>query len=99
MIRDPIALIMYGYIGEAKSHKIKFTLTYKKFKRLIFKKCFYCGVEPLQISQSILYNGIVRKDVSKGYVQRNTIPCCKPCRSMKTGLSHSEFLKHINKIK
>ena len=96
---DPIAIIMCGYIGAAKCHKIKFTLTYRTFKRLIFKNCFYCGGNPEKIFQTILYNGIVRKDVSKGYIQRNTIPCCRTCISMKTGLSHLEFLAHIQKIK
>lgn len=44
------------------------------------------------------YNGIDRKDNSKGYTKKNIVPCCKVCNKMKSKLSDKEFLKQIKKI-
>ena len=94
----PINKIMYGYIGQAKAHGIIFKLKYHTFKRLIFKNCFYCNAEPSKIYKTIVYNGIDRKNITKGYVQKNTVTCCKTYSSMKVGLSRDKFLTQIQKI-
>jgi hypothetical protein len=45
-----------------------------------------------------IYNGIDRKDNSRGYILDNCVPCCKTCNFMKGQLSYAKFLEHIKRI-
>jgi len=90
--------------GEKRGHC--FDLILDDFKEITKQDCFYCGEKPSNICDrssrrangTFTYNGIDRKDNTKGYTKNNIVPCCKVCNSMKSKLSEKEFISHIKKI-
>jgi len=96
---------LYGtYRGGAKRRGLLFELTKKDFRNLTQKSCYYCGVEPRQVSVAqkntgaYTYNGLDRVDNSRGYVLDNVVPCCGRCNKMKSSMLKGEFLGHIKRI-
>ena len=93
-----------SYKKRAEDKGLIFDLTKKEFGNLTKSKCFYCDIEPRQISKgrnkngSYIYNGIDRLDNSLGYTKLNSVPCCKHCNTMKMQLSYDEFMTHIEII-
>jgi hypothetical protein len=81
-------------IAYYKRHAINRGLVWKLSLRhtlfLFSKICHYCGIPPSNTfcqnskSGSFTYNGIDRKDNSKGYIGRNVVPCCAVCNRAKT---------------
>jgi len=95
------------YIQQAKSREHCFDLTLDDFKEITKKNCYYCDEIPINVCDrkkhnrsngNFIYNGIDRKDNTKGYTKNNVVPCCKVCNSMKSKLSEKEFISHIKKI-
>ena len=66
------------------------------------KKCFYCGIEPNQLYRSndnvFVYNGLDRKDSTKGYEKDNILSCCKQCNISKNKWSLEEFMERVERI-
>jgi len=100
---------MYKYA--AKKRNLKFKLTFKQFKILISKNCYYCNASPVRIpltsqekidnipiDRKILVNGIDRKNNSDNYELNRCVPCCAPCNFMKQDIDEEEFLNKINTI-
>lgn len=89
------------YSNDAGYRDLEFTLTKDDFKEIIFKECFYCGINP---SQSLgdrfdkKYNGIDRIDNLSGYIKNNCTPCCGMCNSLKSGYSQEDFIKKVSSI-
>lgn len=55
--------------------------------------------EKIIITNYVLkYNGIDRKDSSKGYELSNVLPCCRRCNVAKLDSSIDDFKNHIIKI-
>lgn len=85
-----IRRIFSFYVNSAKKRKIKFSLSYRTFRKLIFLNCFYCGIEPSNIFKErgykarFNYNGLDRVDNDKGYFLKNLVPCCFKCNGIKT---------------
>lgn len=78
-------------------------LTVPQFAKLIRSPCVYCGTPPnnttkRKTSANISYNGIDRIRNDEDYSVENSAPCCKTCNSMKSALTVSEFLKHVQKV-
>jgi hypothetical protein len=83
------------YKFRANKKKLEFSLLKKQFKEITSKNCHYCGRKPshkmnrphrgklTRFNGDYIYNGIDRKDNSKGYTLDNSITCCKNCNSMK----------------
>jgi hypothetical protein len=100
--------LFYSYKTNAKSRKHLFDLTKEEFKKLTKQNCYYCGMEPRQVSKrnnkhrahngNYIYNGIDRLDNSKGYTVENSVPCCKMCNLFKNKYTKQEFLAHIQQI-
>lgn len=95
--------VFRNYIRNAKNRKIPFEIDFESFLELSKKECFYCGVEPLQLSKTsnngeFYYNGIDRMDNSKGYEKENIVTCCGQCNRMKMDLSYFDFINLIKKI-
>ncbi len=93
------------YSDYRKSARVKghsFELSREQLGILIKEDCYYCGGEPsnsfIYHEKTITYQGIDRKDNSKGYTPDNVVPCCIICNKMKNTLSSDEFLSHIDKI-
>lgn len=44
------------------------------------------------------YNGLDRKDNTKGHTLENSVTCCKTCNYMKRDMSYEDFLAHCKRI-
>ena len=81
--------------GEAKSNAarrgIAWRLTYEEFVEWIWEaSCHYCGAPGSR--------GIDRLNNEPFYELANSVPCCARCNSMKSALSHHEFLEQVKVI-
>jgi len=96
------------YKANARNKKREFSLTKEEFRTLTKQDCHYCGAPPAGVCgdtrrnnlshSSYVYNGIDRKDSSKGYTKENCLPCCGTCNRMKMELSYDDFLNVVRKI-
>ena len=86
--------------GAIKRH-IDFSLGFEEFRVLTSQNCFYCGLEPKQVTSSgrnhYFYNGIDRINSDLGYVNNNVVPCCKSCNHSKSYFSQEEFYQWAKK--
>lgn len=102
---------LYKRVLNRSKNKLGFdgVLPFETYCSLISQPCFYCG-EPhgntakdnkgkktgLPITDTIvLYNGLDRKDGTKGYTEDNVIPCCKNCNTAKFTKNIDEFRQWI----
>jgi hypothetical protein len=97
--------LFWLYKNNAKNRSIVFDLTKDQFRVLLQQNCFYCGIEPLQSYKAhvrgngaYVYNGIDRKDNSKGYSIDNAVSCCKTCNLAKSDLSMDIFIEWIARV-
>ena len=96
--KDEVACnaLLARYRCMAKSRDYKWMLTKDEFKILTKQNCFYCGRLPEQVCRHsnynvYIYNGIDRKDNSKGYIPDNVVSCCKRCNRAKDDRSPEEY--------
>ena len=81
--------LYYEYIRSAKKRNYEFAITLIQFKELTSQNCHYCEKSPSKIyykkrcNGEYVYNGIDRKDNSKGYTLENCLPCCYACNTIK----------------
>jgi hypothetical protein len=91
------------YRKSAKYRGYEFDLTLEVFGSIVKENCHYCNIEPSTIlkngSGEFLYNGIDRKDNSKGYLKANVLPCCTFCNRAKGKLSYKAYKKWIKLLK
>lgn len=96
--------LLVSYKRDARKRGLSFSLSRENFKSLTSDRCYYCGRPPQQITGEpcnngyYFYNGIDRIQNEYGYEADNVVPCCKTCNSMKSSMSRSIFLVHINLI-
>lgn len=98
-----------AYKRSAKNRKYPFLLLKEDFRTLTQKNCHYCGIEPSQFYPAksskqkyngrYRYNGIDRKDNSKGYELKNCLPCCGTCNNAKKTLGYAKFISWIMQIR
>lgn len=89
------AYVYKNYKQSAKKRNVFFELTKEQLQKLTSSNCFYCGLSPDKSNQSYeySYNGIDRKDNNQGYIETNSISCCKDCNYIKGDrLSYDEML-------
>lgn len=99
------------YLYRAKELSREFSLTLEEFQQITSSPCHYCGKAPIQLSGSNLkqkwkkstwgdyfYNGIDRKNNSKGYAIDNCVPCCWDCNHMKGSKSYEEFSDTLDRM-
>ena len=96
---------VYGfYKRNAKRRNIPFELSFNEFIELTQQNCYYCGIEPSNTHISkhnngdFIYNGLDRKDNTKGYTLSNIVSCCDQCNWAKRDLPYEEFIVWINKL-
>lgn len=95
-----------GYRGSAKNKGLEFTLTHEQFRKLTSANCFYCNSAPSREKQGskkskrprYRFNGIDRKDNTKGYLVDNCLPCCTICNYLKKDIPFEIFVEHIKKM-
>ncbi len=96
--------LFYKYKTKLPTINLEFSLTKEKFKELTSQNCYYCDLEPRQISNSgslkskYKYNGIDRKNNSGEYTIENCVPCCKQCNLAKRQMTVSEFQGWVKRI-
>jgi hypothetical protein len=81
------------YKRSADLKNVEFRLTYDQYLLVIEKECHYCG-----IIQEKGFNGIDRKDQTKGYIFDNCVSCCKMCNYMKGSTSDQVFINRVEHI-
>jgi hypothetical protein len=101
-----------SYKANAIRRSLTFSLGIDDIKWLSKQPCWYCGKEPSQIIKSsgntvtargieksiYIYNGIDRKDNSKGYEIDNCVSCCGRCNRAKLAMSYEDFLELVKLI-
>ncbi len=101
--------MVYNHYKQAsKKRKINFQLSKEQVFKIILEECFYCGEKrgntfrirgTIRFPERIFsYNGIDRKDNSKGYTEDNSVPCCPNCNLMKRNMDLQSWMEHMNKI-
>jgi hypothetical protein len=101
------------YKNSAKRRNLHFSISITDLIHISKQPCHYCKrlyvcklvSNPQRTNQQskneqlIYYNGIDRKDNTKGYVLENCLPCCKVCNRAKNNSSYEEFMEWIECIK
>ena len=96
-----------GYKGNAKHGRSgvrEFLLSKEDAMKLFKGNCFYCGVIPSKVRSNkryygeFVYNGIDRKDNTKGYTVENCVPCCEFCNMTKNDTPFEDFIVWIRKV-
>lgn len=82
-----------NYIRTANYKNLDFAISFEEYEKIVCDKCYYCG-----IIADKGFNGIDRKDQTKGYLLDNCVNCCQMCNYMKKSLSDSTFIKRIEHI-
>lgn len=99
-----IRVIYNNYKQNARRKKLDFDLSLDDFKNLISNNCYYCGTKPTQLirqnvrHQTLLMNGIDRKNPNDGYIKDNYVTCCKTCNYGKNKLSYSEWVEYLDRL-
>lgn len=87
------------YLRNAREKNISFELSFEQFLYLVQQNCFYCNSELSNLMKSLSnngdfkYNGIDRKDNTKGYTIDNCVSCCETCNKAKRDMSFEEFIR------
>ncbi len=79
------------YKRSANIKQLEFGLTIDDYIKLVENPCYYCGI----IDADKGFNGIDRKDQTKGYIEDNCASCCKMCNYLKGSLHYETFIKRI----
>lgn len=93
-----------SYESNARRKNLPFFLSKEVFKLVVSQNCYYCGKIPSETFKKnglkgvFIYNGVDRKDSTKGYIQDNCLPCCTDCNYMKSNIPHNRFLEKIQMI-
>ncbi len=94
------------YQAKSKQRSLPFSLTVEEFTKLTSSSCYFCGIEPKQISKrakavyngDYVHNGIDRLDNNVGYVFENCVTACKVCNFAKNTLTIDEFNEWLDRI-
>lgn len=87
--------LQYGvYQRTAELKNLIFELSLETFCEIVQQNCHYCG----EFSENKTFNGIDRKDQTKGYVLDNCVPSCQMCNMIKNTLNEDKFLQKIEHI-
>ena len=100
-IRGAVNKLLTAYKNGSKSRKLVFDLDVETFRRLTSGNCFYCGIKPMQVIASgknyYYYNGLDRINNDLGYMESNTVTCCKNCNKSKSAFSQLYFYNWVKR--
>uniref|UniRef100_A0A6C0HSX1 Uncharacterized protein n=1 Tax=viral metagenome TaxID=1070528 RepID=A0A6C0HSX1_9ZZZZ len=91
--RESLKLNYNVYIRTASNKGLEFSISFEEYEKIVCDKCYYCG-----IIADKGFNGIDRKDQTKGYLLDNCVNCCQMCNYMKGSLNDFNFIKKIEHI-
>jgi hypothetical protein len=90
------------YKVSAKRRDISWRLTEKQFRNITSAPCYYTGRLPSKSrtlgTDTYVYNGIDRKDNTKGYTVENSVPCCSEVNYAKLDMSYSDFIQLCKEV-
>lgn len=94
------------YKWHAKNRGYSFKLTKDQFIKIGSSDCHYCGALAgkvtrqsfVRLNGDIRFNGVDRKNNSKGYILENCVPCCSICNKAKGTMSYRKFKIWIKKL-
>lgn len=92
------------YSENAQRSGLEFSLSKERLTELFAGNCHYCGDPPSRTRKRLnrpgafTYNGIDRKDNSKGYIEGNVLSCCTICNLKKGAMSYEDFISWIQKV-
>ena len=92
--------IYRGYVMAAAKRNYDFDLEPAQFQDLIMADCHYCGLPAAESNRArdLRYNGVDRKDNTKGYTLENSVPCCGRCNIAKGAREYDEFLGWVRRV-
>jgi hypothetical protein len=97
-------------IRNSKLRNHEFNLSFDDYINLIIGNCYYCGLNPPEVTNKTLimrghvneppffYNGIDRLNPNLGYSLDNCVTSCSICNYMKHTQQHDDFISQIRKI-
>jgi len=96
--------LVHTMITSAEKRGYEWHLTKEQVRSLSKLPCYYCGVEPSQVTRYpsmngvYVYNGLDRVDNNKGYTIDNVVPCCKVCNRAKGTATLEEFKEWVGLV-
>lgn len=93
--------LLRNYKRKAKDRNYLWDLSSDEVRMFSKQNCHYCNKAPLNICKSeqntgdYTYNGIDRKDNTKGYTLGNCVTCCKDCNRAKSDMPYNEYIAYI----
>ena len=96
--------VLHSLKGGAEKRGHAWYLTDEQVRHLTKRPCYYCGIEPSQISGNghtngvYVYNGIDRLDNTKGYTIDNVVPCCGTCNYAKHTMTLEKFTSWAKRL-
>ena len=86
------------YERGAKRRGLEWSLSVDSFMKMNTQPCHYCGGTNEYSRSMYTGNGIDRKDNSKGYTDKNTVPCCTICNRAKHAMGYNGFKLWIERL-
>lgn len=88
-----------SYKRRAAEHEREFNLSQRDFWYLTSQPCIVCAAPPSQGKSNnhknpYIYNGLDRRDSSKGYVLGNVVSCCGEHNRIKSDHAYEQQFKH-----
>jgi len=100
-----------SYKRKAVKREISYQLDPATFTKLVKGTCYYCGIEPSQLSMErrlktpearehckFIYNGIDRVNNEIGYIPENCVTSCGQCNIAKHTHSHEQFFAWLKRV-
>ena len=98
-INNPLKAIITTYRNGAKLRGLCWELTPEQALFFFKGNCYYCGSAPHREKtvngDTLLYNGIDRKDSRIGYIYDNCVSCCTHCNTAKSNREIGEYISWI----
>lgn len=95
--------ILSRYKKNAQTANRLWLLSDEMFDFLTSSPCHYCGNLPTNCHVlhtgfgEFRYNGIDRKDSSRGYEPNNVVSCCKECQRAKSNMPYEKFIAFLHR--
>jgi len=91
------------YKSDAKRKGYDWELSPEEFIPMLKERCHYCGVAPNRSHSSrtgdtVLYNGVDRKDSDKGYTSDNTVTSCYICNRGKNNMDYKDYMNYLDRL-
>lgn len=98
-----LSRVLQSYKASAGKRDYSWELTDEEATVKFRSNCYYCGSSRkstwvTENGDTYKYMGIDREDNSLGYLNTNTVPCCKVCNTAKLTMSREDYVNHCIKV-